>query len=245
MSANLATFEVAAVIFFATLIRSSFGFGEALFAVPLLALFIPIRVAVPLAALLSITVALVIVVQDWRKIHARSAGSLLIATLFGVPLGLLLLKNVAEGTVKAVLAVVILAFAAYSLASRNPPELKNDRLAWLFGFSAGVLGGAYAMNGPPLVIYGTMRRWSPVNFRATLQGYFLPASAIVVLGYWSTGLLNAGVSRFYLLSLPSALVAIFIGRAINRRLSGRRFAFMLHVALAVIGVVLLLEAFGV
>jgi uncharacterized protein len=242
MNTDAAVFQVSAVLFFATLIRSSFGFGEALFAVPILALIIPIHVAVPLAALVSITVALVVVLQDWREVHARSAGSLLLSTLFGIPLGLWLLKSVAEPVVKTVLAVVILAFAAYSLANRKPHELKDDRLAWLFGFSAGVLGGAYSMNGPPLVMYGTLRRWSPVHFRATLQGYFLPASAVVVFGYWLTGLLTAAVGRFYLLSLPLVLVAIFIGRVINRGMDSRRFTFVLHIALALIGIALLLEA---
>jgi uncharacterized protein len=40
---------VLAVIFLATLIRSAFGFGEALVAVPLLALVISVQVAAPLA----------------------------------------------------------------------------------------------------------------------------------------------------------------------------------------------------
>jgi hypothetical protein len=54
--------------------------------------------------------------------------------------------------------------------------LEDDRLAWLFRFEAGVLGGAYGMNGPPAVDYRALRRCSPQRFRATLQGSFLPAS---------------------------------------------------------------------
>ena len=42
---------VIVVVFLATLVRSAFGFGEALVAVPLLALFMPVRVAVPLPTL--------------------------------------------------------------------------------------------------------------------------------------------------------------------------------------------------
>jgi uncharacterized membrane protein YfcA len=48
---------VVGVIFLATLFRSTFGFGEALVAVPLLALLVPVEEAVPLATLVSITVA--------------------------------------------------------------------------------------------------------------------------------------------------------------------------------------------
>ena len=157
------------VVFAATLIRSVFGFGEALIAVPLLALRVPVHVAAPLAVLVSITVAAVIVAQDWRKIHLRSTGWLVLPTLFGIPLGLLLLTSGNHRLVKAALAVVIMAFSAYSLIGRRPPELRSDSRLWLliFGFCAGVLGGAYGMNGPPLAIYGAMRRWTAQHFRAT------------------------------------------------------------------------------
>lgn len=159
---------VLAVIFVATLIRSAFGFGEALVAVPLLALLIPVEVAAPLAVLVSITVAAVIVLEDWHKIHFGSAWRLILSTLFGIPLGLLLLTAVPGPVVKAVLAIVIITFSGYCLARRTPLELRDDRLAWVFGFGAGVLGGAYGMNGPPLVVYGTLRRWPAEQFRATL-----------------------------------------------------------------------------
>jgi len=106
-----------------------------------------------------------------------------------------------------------------------------------------VLGGAYGMNGPPLVIYGAMRRWSPQHFRATLQGYFLPASVVAMAGYWFAGLWVPAVTRYYLLSLPVALPAIFLGRLINHRLHGDSFLVYIHGALMCIGVLLLTQAF--
>src|SRR5436309_3333665 len=189
------TLAVLAVIFLATLVRSAFGFGEALVAVPLLALLIPVEEAVPLATLVSITVAAIVVAQDWHKIHVRSAGWLVISTLFGIPLGLWLLTAAPEAVVKAILAVVIIGFSSYCLVSRNPYQLRDDRWAWVFGFGAGVLGGAYGMNGPPLVIYGSLRHWSAEQFRATLQGYFLPASLLGMCGYWFAGLWTPAVTR--------------------------------------------------
>jgi uncharacterized protein len=236
------TVQVLAVIFVATLFRSAFGFGEALVAVPLLALLMPVEVAAPLAVLVSITVAGIVVVQDWHHVHISSAGWLILSTLFGIPLGLLMLTTVAEPVVKAILAVVIIVFSTYCLVSRRLVELKSDRLAWLFGFAAGVLGGAYGMNGPPLVVYGALRRWSPEHFRATLQGYFLPASLVGMAGYWLADLWVADVTRYYLLSLPLALAAILLGRVANRRMDGRSFLVYIHGGLIVIGVVLLLQS---
>ena len=80
-------------MFVATLIRSAFGFGEALIAVPLLAFCLPLEAAAPLAVLVSITVAGIVVVQDWKHIHLHSTGWLVLSTLFGIPLGLLLLTS--------------------------------------------------------------------------------------------------------------------------------------------------------
>jgi uncharacterized membrane protein YfcA len=232
------------VVFVATLVRSTFGFGEALVAVPLLALFIPISIAAPLAVLLSITISLAVVVQDWRHIHVRSASWLLFPTFAGIPLGVALLRTAHPELVKAALALVILLFATYSLLGREAPRLRSDSRAWLLGcgFVAGILGGAYGMNGPPLVLYGTMRRWSPQHFRATLQGYFLPASIVAMAGYRLSGLWTPTVTRDYFLVLPAAIPAIFVGRAINRRLGGTSFVKYVHAGLMCVAILLLLQS---
>ena len=97
------------------------------------------------------------------------------------------------------------------------------------------------MNGPPLVIYGAMRRWSAQHFRATLQGYFLPASIIGMAGYWLAGLWTPAVTHYYLLSLPAMLPAIFLGRAINRRMHGETFLRYVYFGLAGTGLLLLIQ----
>ena len=208
---------------------------------PVLALLISVKVAAPLAVLVSITVAAIVVAQDWQHVNVQSAGWLVVSSLFGIPLGLLLLKVAPEPVVKGLLATVILAVSLYSLRRQTPHELNHDRLAWLFGFLAGVLGGAYGMNGPPLVIYGALRRWSPARFRATLQGYFIFASGVVLFGYWSLGLWTRAVSYYYLWSLPGVVTAVLLGRAANRRLHGQRFYRYVFAGLAVIGATLLIE----
>jgi uncharacterized protein len=234
-------------VFVATLIRSAFGFGEALVAVPLLAFCVPLGVAAPLAVLVSITVAGIVVAQDWKKIHLRSTGWLVLSSLFGIPLGLLVLTSGHQRVVKGALAVVIMTFSAYCLIGRTALELRRDSRGWLLacGFCAGVLGGAYGMNGPPLVIYGAIRRWSAQHFRATLQGYFLPASIIGMAGYWVAGLWTSTVTHYYLLSLPFTLLGVFLGRVINHRLHGEAFLKFIYLGLASIGAILLVQAITV
>jgi len=238
------TIPILLIVFIASLIRSTFGFGEALVAVPLLALIIPVSVAAPLAVLLSTTIAAIVVVQDWHKIHLRSAAWLLTPTFAGIPLGIALLASTHPQLIKAALALVIIAFAGYFLLGRKPPQLHNDTRRWMLvcGFLAGVLGGAYGMNGPPLVIYGAMRRWSPQHFRATLQGYFFPAGVVTLVGYWMRGLWTPAVTHDYLLSLPVLVPAILLGRWLNHRLHGESFLKYVYVGLVCLGAALLLQS---
>jgi uncharacterized membrane protein YfcA len=103
-----------------------------------------LEVAAPLAVLISVTIAAIVVGQDWRKLHLRSTAWLVVSTLFGIPLGMLLLTSSHQRIVKASLGLVIISFSIYSLIGRAPLELKRDSRVWLSvcGFCAGVLGGA-------------------------------------------------------------------------------------------------------
>lgn len=237
------TAYVVAVIFLATLIRSTLGFGEALVAVPLLALRTPVAVAVPLAVLISIVVAAAVVVQDWRRIEFRSAGGLIVTSLIGIPFGVLLLARTNDRVVKLILGTILVAFSIYSLVAKER-RVRHDHLGWLVGcgFLGGILGGAYGMNGPPLAVYGALRGWSPQQFRATLQGYFLPVSVVGLLGYAYIGLWDGAITNYFLWSLPGVAVATLAGRVINQRLKGTWFIRSVYAGLLIIGAVLLIQA---
>ncbi|WP_026449835.1 sulfite exporter TauE/SafE family protein [Aequorivita capsosiphonis] len=234
------TFYILIIVFIATLVRSTFGFGESLVAVPLLIFFIPIETAVPLAVLISIFIATIVVVQDRKQIHFHSAKWLLLFAVLGIPIGLLLLIYGNENIVKTILGILIILYSVYSIFSKSEFQLKTDNKLLLFicGFLSGILGGAYGLNGPPLVIYGNLRKWSAKHFRATLQAYFLPAGIIGMFGFWYKGLWTWTVTYYFLISLPVVLPAIFLGRYLNLQLNNNSFLKFVYWGLIVIGVVL-------
>jgi uncharacterized membrane protein YfcA len=232
------------ITFAATLIRSTFGFGESLVAVPLLILFLPIEVAVPLSVLLSIIIALIVVVQDHEKIHLGSAKWLILFAIPGIPLGLGILLYGEEIIVKAGLGAMIIFYSLYVLFGKKTIGLQSDSALWLFicGFLSGVFGGAYGLNGPPLVVYGNMRQWSAMHFRATLQAYFLPASFLGMVGYFLKGMVTMTVLKYFLIALPVVVPTIFLGRYLNRKLHGNSFYQHVHWGLMIIGAVLIADS---
>jgi hypothetical protein len=63
-----------------------------------------------------------------------------------------------------------------------------------------------------------------------------------MIGYGLKGLWVPAVNRYFLLCLLPAIVAIFIGRAVNRRLKDRRFILYIHAGLILVGATLLAQA---
>lgn len=223
------------------------GFGESLLAVPLLSLFLPLEVAVPLSVMVSVLIALMIVLQDHTKIHFQSAKWLVIYAVPGIPLGLLVLIYANEVYMKILLGVLIILYSVYALqkAKIKVPKLQSGKSALILsGFLSGILGGAYGLNGPPLVIYGHLKQWNPKQFRATLQAYFLPAGILGIIGYLYKGLITAEVNYYFLLSLIVVIPAVFIGRYLNQKIKDNSFFKYAYMGLIGIGMIMIFNVVG-
>lgn len=242
MPIDATTIAVLSILFVSTLVRAVFGFGNALIAMPLLAMTaIGMKTATPLVALIAAILALSILVKDWRMIDFKSIWRLLIGTLPGIPLGLLLLKGPHENTGKIILSLVIMGFSLYSLFQPRLFTLKQELAAYPFGFLAGILGGAYNSNGPPIVIYGTLRKWPPDCFRANLQGYFFPANLIIIVSHGFGGLWTSTVGWYFLLSIPAVMLSMWIGNRLNRLIPQGDFDRYIHIILIMVGALLLIR----
>ncbi|RLC77034.1 MAG: sulfite exporter TauE/SafE family protein [Chloroflexi bacterium] len=226
---------ILSIIFLATFTRSALGFGDALIAMPLLALVVSMQTATPLVAFGATTIAITILLKQWRNVDIKAAWRLILSSLIGIPFGLLLLKTAPESTVKAILGVVLIGFGLYNLIKPNLPPLRSEKLAYVFGWVAGVLGGAYNTNGPAVVIYGALRKWPPESFRATMQCYFLPTGLMILIGHGLAGLWTPTVLRLYAYSLPVILAAIFVGGKLNKVMSGGQFNRVIYALLIVMG----------
>jgi uncharacterized membrane protein YfcA len=135
---------------------------------------------------------------------------------------------------------LLIGYGLYNLIHPKLPVLTSRIWAYGFGFVAGILGGAYNTNGPPVIIYGTLRRWSPERFRATLQGYFFPNGLVIMLRHILGRLWTRQVFQLFGPALPLVLAAIFLGAPLNRRIPARRSDRLIYVILIVLGLILLI-----
>lgn len=236
-------FWVFLVIFAAVLTRTTFGFGDALVAMPFLIVFIGIEKAAPLIAMISFTIALAVLVTQWKNIVMGSAMRLVMFGLVGIYTGTHFFEMKDDYWLKLILGIVVLLFGLFSLGKPKLLHLKTDRTCGLFGISAGFLSMVYNAPGPPLIVYGAMRQWKPEEFRATLQSYFLPSSIIVLAIHGLEGRLTWEVTWYFLWSLPIVLACLLLGNRLNRIFETAKFIRTVYVLLIIIGCFILIEGF--
>lgn len=232
---------VVAIVFLAALVHSTLGFGTALVAMPMLVMVLDVNVATPLVGLTMLTTIALLLVGSWRDLDVRSALHLLAASIFGIPVGLLVLRSAPQDAFKAGLGILLIAVGLYNLRTSVQPRLKHIGWAHAFGFVSGVLGAAYNVNAAPVAVYGVLRRWPPEHFRATLQGYFLPSTLLIVASHGLAGLWTGDVFGYYLPAVPAVILAVALGRSVGARIPPARFQRILYVALMVFGVMLLVS----
>lgn len=232
---------VLGVVFISTLVHAVFGFGSALVAMPLLALSVGLSFATPFVALMCSIINLILAVRYWNNVYWRPVIQLVLGSLLGIPVGIWLLKGLNEDLLRFILGLVIAGNSIYALVRPNMPHIKTEGFAWLCGLISGALGGAYNTNGPPVVIYGLMRRWPVLNFIATMQWYFLITGLLVMAWHGMSGLWTENVLLSLIKALPVILLALWVGRRLRDRFSPAIYVRYIHIFLIISGLILLIR----
>ena len=228
----------AAVIFLAAAVQGGIGFGFGLVSVSLLPLLYGVQASVPVISVFGFPLSLSLAIRLRADLSWQRLKPMLIGGLTGVPLGVAFLKGNDPTVLMASLGVVLIGFAFWL----GRPGAVSERPAWigtLAGFTGGILGGAFATSGPPVVAYTSSTPWSPEEIRATLQAYFGSLSLFTISLMAATGLINQQTLTLNAQLLLPLLIGGLVGDHFSRRLSPARFRVLIRGGMAVVGAVML------
>jgi len=128
-------------------------------------------------------------------------------------------------------------------ASSSPEFLRSKTAAVLFGSAAGIFGGAFDVQGPPLCVYGDAKGWSPAQFRNNVLAVVCLNSAFVVaIDAFQGHLGDFYYSYFCLTSLPGVLLGIVAGQYASKRIDPVLFKNLVLVMCLGLGIQLLTVA---
>ncbi|MGB9129757.1 MAG: sulfite exporter TauE/SafE family protein [Thiobacillus sp.] len=238
--------SAAAILLAAYFIRGITGFGSGLIAVPLLALFLPLKFVVPLILLLDFTASIVIGGFNFKRVKWDEIGVLIPFGVVGVVLGTSLLVSLPPEPMLITLAGFVFVFAVRSILNIRSDKPISRGWAVPASLTGGTVGALFGTGGPPYVIYLTHRIHDKSDLRATFSALFFTEGVTRIASFLVAGLLmTSQVWIAYFAALPLILGALYLGGRVHVGLTPLQMTRLVGVLLLVSSVSLLFKAMSV
>lgn len=229
MEAILASMSVTQIVFvavavmFAALMRAFSGFGFALMAVPVFSLFLTPGDSVVLAAILTLAVSAITYKSWWGKFSWSDYLPMLAGSLVGTALGVVFLKNVSSEQFQLWIGITVV--LACLLLSRLKPhdERGGPTLAGGTGIASGLMNGAFAIPGPPVIVYVMMCISDPARSRAFLMAFFFASNIIAMGMFTAAGVVTAVPFYLFVIAMPVMLFGDRFGAWLFHRVHGSSY----------------------
>ncbi len=236
-----------AIAFGAAILKGSVGFGFPLVSVPLLAVLVGARAAIPIVALPILVLNVLLLARRPVDLAAMRRFLPIMATFIPATVaGSVLLTIVSPQVLSLVVGVVAIGFAGLTLARFRlvvAPGVERPSSLGL-GLVAGLLNGSTSLPGPLFAIYLSGLRLEKRAFVYGITLLFAVGNATQVLSYWQLGLYAGSVLLLGLLLVPAGLLGQQVGFLIQDRLQPEGFRRLVVAAVAVSGANLAARGLG-
>lgn len=235
---------IASICFAGGLLSGLAGFGALILIVPMLVMLLGIDIAVPLGVLCGLASQTFNAVSYRSSIHKKALTHMLLGSLPGMLFGVCFLRLLPEPVLRAVLGVLLMVYVIWSLAGKASKPDRPPGVLWVYvaGFFSGAFGGAFGINGPPVVVYATRTGWTPDAIRAFIGVFCAVLFAFLTVMFWLRGAITGDVWLMSLLAVPACLAGGVCGRSLARRMNAAAYMRAVFLLLFIMGVSLCLPA---
>jgi uncharacterized membrane protein YfcA len=180
----------------------------------------------------------------WRMMDPWRALPFVVGGIFGVPLGVLLLRFIDPTEFKACVGVLLVVWCPIMLFGRNLPRIQGGG-RWAdaaVGWVGGIMGGLGGLTGPAPILWGALRGWDRHTLRSMLQLFNICMHALTMTIYVISGTLPKGAVPLFAVMLPAMLIPTMAGYRLYHRVSDVAFQRIVLGLLTVSGAVLIVTS---
>jgi len=235
-------YSVMAITFLAGILQGFSGFGYSLLALPLLCVFVAARWAVPVIAVSSLSLNVMVFITFRQNLKLK--GFLPMAA-FGVvftPVGALLLGHFSDTTVRVIIGTIVAGASALSLSTRIPTIKRTTLGMAAAGVLSGIFNGLTTFSGPPAVVYLTAVRAEKNSFRANLSAFFIVLTMAAIPSFVGAGIASVSELLRAAVYIPGAAAGGIAGIIVSKRVDSSVFRKAVLVILSLLGVFGALQA---
>lgn len=217
------------------------GFGTGITALGIWLYALSPSVAATLVIVCSIAAQIQTLPQIWQTIEFRRVAPFILPGLLGVPIGTALLSWVDVRTFKLAIGFLLVAYALHALFHRS-----RVGMAWggkvadgTVGFGGGILGGLAGLSGPLPTVWADIRGWTKAQKRSVFQLFNLTILCAALVSHFAAGLMTKELGIAAAIALPGTFAGTWLGFALYRRLSDKRFKEVILSLLGISGIALI------
>ena len=219
--------QLAAVVgtaFLAALLRAFTGFGFAMIAVPVFSLLLLPAEAVVLAASLTIVVSSTSYKEWWGRFPADQFVPMILGSLVGTAVGVYLLSDMSKAQfqlwigISVIAATLVTAFIKPSAQRKAPASVTSAT-----GVLSGLMNGAFAIPGPPVVVYAMAVISEPAAARAFLMAFFFASNVLAFFMFSVAGMVTTTPLLLLLLAIPLGVLGDKLGSGLFYSFGGAAY----------------------
>lgn len=207
------------VVFLAGIVRGATGFGFSLIMIVMLTLVFPPAVVAPAILLWEILASVGHLPFVYRQVDWKALRWLSLGVLIGTPAGVLFLVHMPIVPMKIFINATVLLLTIPLLMGLRPSKTPSSAATTGVGLFAGIINGASANGGPPVILFFLSGPAGVAVSRASLIAFFLFTDVWAILLYWQQGLVSWGTVHFSVLFLIPLALGIWLGSKCFSRMS--------------------------
>lgn len=224
----------------ASFIQRVTGFGFGIFVMMFFPYILPtFGECITLSGLLAGTTSLLIAVRNWRHIRWRLIGIVLIFNVIALYIAIEYLASLSNVAMKRVFGVALILIALYFLFFDGRAKmLGHSRPAQAgVGIVSGIMGGMFAMPGPPIVLYSIGVISDKREYVATLQALFFTLNVFYTLFRLKVGFFADSTLTFWAFGLLGCFIGAWVGARLFRLVSLPLLKKIVYLLMIVSGVI--------
>ncbi|CAG7598769.1 hypothetical protein PAESOLCIP111_00256 [Paenibacillus solanacearum] len=224
---------LACIVFAASLLQTSTGYGFSIVGTPFLLLLYPAQSAIQINIILSLCLSAFMMFRVGKEVDKRLLGKLIAGSIAGLAAGLFVYLYADIRFIKLAVGGLILLLTVLLLSQRTMRQ--TSRRDYAVGGVSGLLTSSIGVPGPPLLLYFASTGMDKAILRSTTLAYYLfvySVSLVLQIGFGGTSL-DAWTDS--LVALPPLLAGILFGQLCFRWISPGLFKIITYVILLFTG----------
>ena len=238
-----ATFYLIVLCIGASFVQRVTGFGFGIFIMTWLTALMPsYGEATALSGILASVTSLLVCIRMWRNIRWSHLWLILAAFMLVSAGSIFTLSKIHDSILNVILGIALIGASIYFLFISSHIRLRPTAGTQVVaGSLSGSMGGFFAMQGPPAVLYFLAAETDKNHYMATVQTYFLMGNIGMALVRASTGFVTPAVGHGFVCGICGVVIGNVLGALVFRRLSIKWLRTLVYIYLAVSGVMILLR----